>query len=591
MSGDQEPLVAQEPTVDRRPAGWSVGHWSVGRWSWVAVVVLVVVVGAMQAQWIISERSNLVVEIDESSYLWQAVSAAQRATSNDPGSVASLYFDEGNQNAPLLSALTVPFLVGGSLGLRSALFAQVAVLAALVLATFLLARRLAGHPWSVLAAAAVATAPAIVDYTRTYHFALLATATMTAALWCLLATDRFTRPWPALGWGLLMGLALLSRTMMVSLVPGLVLAGLVAALVPGPESRRRRMAWWAAGVGVAAVVALPWWVSNWDAISNYLTGYGYGGEGTAYGPLYSPLEAMYYLRIPYRVAQELYLPLALLVLAGLVLLAAQAAGVARRQGLGAFVRHGIERGHLLVALVVATGAVALMSSRNKGTGFVLPLVPMVVVLAVVGLRRLRASTVRRVSVAVIVTVLLVGVVMKSGAETSVSAARRTRSIGTEGAIPITDGRSHLGAYLASSRYPEGFDVSGAATEALTWMADHSQSPEYTIAAAVDGDLLFTPGYLILLATLRGDPLQIRYVGATADGSVASYREVVADRRNPTPTEFLVTLDLDPFPASHSGAAEVIHLEAAAVELGFEQVHEIPLVGDRTIRIWQRDLGE
>ena len=110
--------------------------------------------------------------------------------------------------------------------------------AGLVAAAFGLARQLVSDSWAVVAAFAVAAIPAVTDYSRLFHFALPATACMTAALWALVRSEGLRR----LGWvaaaGLFVALTLLSRTMTIAYVPGFALAaGVYLVLMRGNAGR------------------------------------------------------------------------------------------------------------------------------------------------------------------------------------------------------------------------------------------------------------------------------------------------------------------------------------------------------------------
>lgn len=559
--------------------------WWRRRWPLAGLAVLLVGLWGLHGAWIHEHRRGLGIEIDEGSYLIDAVRVAHGVTDGKPREVVAHYLGGGQQSAPLLSAVTAPFLVVGSDSLGWALTAQLAVLALLVVATFLLARRLAGDRWALLAAAVVGAAPGFVDYTRLYHLALLSAATTTAAVACLVVSGGFERRWPSLGWGALVGLTLLARTMTVAFLPALVLAALLAAAT-GTAHRRRRLLTFAAATGLAVCVALPWWLANWTTATGYLTGFGYGGDGSAYGPLYSPLEPLYYLRIPYRVAQELYLPLALLVLAGLVAAAVQAVGAARRLRLAPFLVRAVERGHLLVAVVAVVGMAALTSSRNKGTGFLLPLVPLLVVLAVAGIRGLRLRPARVGWLVAVVAVLCLDLVMKSGG-TSLAEPRSWALSDAERPLPVTDGRSHLEAYLAASSYPPDRDVSPLARQTLAWVHEDAPAGRVPVVTVSDGDLLLYPQLFLLSKLIDDDPVTVQGVESVPDGAAAGYAEqlrAVADGR---PVDYLVTVDLEPGAGSHPGAVDERALIAEARRQGYRPVERVPLTTDRTVTIWSR----
>lgn len=552
------------------------------RWPLAALAVLLLAAAAYQAHWVFTERDDLRVEIDESAYLNQAVVVDSRATGHDVGAIVDFYFREGHQEAPLLSAITVPFLVVGTISLPWALMTQVAVLLVLVVATYLLARRLADDRWALLAAAAVAFAPGILDFARVYHFALVATATLTLALWLLVASSGFRRVLPSLAWGAALGLCLLSRTMMASIVPAVVVAGLVAAVGEG-DDRRRRLAWWGAAVGLMALVALPWWAANWEQVSTYLRGYGYGGEGSAYGPLYSPLEPLYYLRIPYRVGQELYLPLLLLVLGGLGVAAAGVVAGIRRSGAVAYARRTIRSGHLPVALVVLLATMALMTSRNKGTGFVLPLVPAVVVLAVAGYHRLRHHRPRLVVAVLFGLVVAVNLLGKSGDAPGFATPRAVALVSSEGALPITDGRTRLERYLEPSPYPPGADVEPVA-QAVLDEAEARSGGGTTVLFGQQGDPLFNPAYLALVGSLRRQDVVVVSLPAGADEAGVEDALRGFDPGVAT-TDLVVTMDLPTGAGALPVRTDTAVTERAAEAAGYEVVREESLPDGRSVRLW------
>ena len=113
---------------------------------------------------------------------------------------------------PFVTSLAYPIVGRGVFG---SLLVMPLFFAGLVAATFALARQLVSDSWAVVAALAVAAMPAVTDYTRLFHFALPATAFMTAALWALVRSDGLRRVGWAVAFGLFVALMLLSRTMTV----------------------------------------------------------------------------------------------------------------------------------------------------------------------------------------------------------------------------------------------------------------------------------------------------------------------------------------------------------------------------------------
>ena len=137
---------------------------------------------------------------------------------------------------PFVTSLGYPIVGRGVFG---SLLVMPLFFAGLVAATFALARQLVSDSWAVVAALVVAALPAVTDYTRLFHFALPATACMTAALWALMRSDGLRRARWAVAFGLFVALTLLSRTMTVAYAPGLALAAGTQFLVGARRSPRQ----------------------------------------------------------------------------------------------------------------------------------------------------------------------------------------------------------------------------------------------------------------------------------------------------------------------------------------------------------------
>ena len=140
-------------------------------------------------------------------------------------------------------------------------------------------------------------------------------------------------------------------------------------------------------------VAAPWYVHNFNAVFDYLTGFGYGAESTDDGPSHAWISWGCWRDVADRfVLNDLLLPLAVLILLGLIVVGLVAAGripnaedrrdtTLRLAGSDAF----------SVALVFACCFAALTSSRNGGEGFTIPVTVLLPPLAVIALLHLRKT--------------------------------------------------------------------------------------------------------------------------------------------------------------------------------------------------------
>ena len=232
--------------------------------------------------WIRAHRRGLPFDIDEAGYLQRAIRDADALRD---GGLSGLWhaFRLPDPQAPLLpitAGVVRDVTHAGPMGLIATEQLFVVVL---IVATYALARQLgAGIAPAVVAAACAAALPGVIDGGRGFGFALPATALMTATLAAQLAAREFHRPERALVWGLLLGLTMLTRTMMLALVPTVVAAALIRLSLA--RARPRQWASFGLGLVVAALVASTWYTATWHLVWDYLTSYGYGVHAGDYGP-------------------------------------------------------------------------------------------------------------------------------------------------------------------------------------------------------------------------------------------------------------------------------------------------------------------
>ncbi len=223
--------------------------------------------------WLVRFRRGYVTEWDESGYLQFSLSNFDAFHDQGLWTFAKTVGGRGTFGPllPFVTSLAYPIVGRGVFG---SLLVLPLFFAGLVGATFGLARRLVSDSWAVLAALAVAAMPAMTDYTRLFHFALPATACMTAALWALVRSDGFRRPGWAAAFGLFVALTLLSRTMTRRVHPGLRARRGDAVPRAGAPELRVRLRNLAIAVGTAGLVAGPWYIRNASSVYDLLVGLG-----------------------------------------------------------------------------------------------------------------------------------------------------------------------------------------------------------------------------------------------------------------------------------------------------------------------------
>ena len=553
-----------------------------------AGIVCVLVV--LHVVWLVRFRRGYVTEWDESGYLQFSLSNFDALHDQGLWTFAKTVGGRGTFGPllPFVTSLAYPIVGRGIFG---SLLVLPLFFAGLVGATFGLARRLVSDSWAVVAALAVAAMPAITDYTRLFHFALPATACMTAALWALVRSDGFRRPGWAAAFGLFVALTLLARTMTVAYIPGFALAAGTQFLVGAPELRVR-MRNLAIAVGTTVLVAGPWYIRNARSVYDLLLGSGYGEGATPFGHHYPVASWGYWTKELRLDLSYMWLPLAaaLLVCFGVAL----AYLVARHPRLIRASRPRSARAAAVLALVlvVLEGYLVLTSSRNEGTGFALPWVPALVILGVTAAASIPARAVR-VALAGVLVVVSVGAVLSKSGWIEPLAKVRTVAVPGLGRVSVTDGRGLIQTEVAG----DGYDI-GRVTQPLPamhrqWLplardvvgwslrrAEQRGQPLH-LTLGLD-DRIFGNSRLILAAQLWFHRfLPVDYLRSFPDGdTAASYRRQLL---SPQPENALITGD--PPPVTTITRRKV---EAAARSLGFIPVKSFTMPDGRTIWIWWRE---
>jgi Dolichyl-phosphate-mannose-protein mannosyltransferase len=557
----------------------------------VAGIVCVLVV--LHVVWLVRFRRGYVTEWDESGYLQFSLSNFDALHDQGLWTFAKTVGGRGTFGPllPFVTSLAYPVVGRGIFG---SLLVLPLFFAGLVGATFGLARRLVSDSWAVVAALAVAAMPAVTDYTRLFHFALPATACMTAALWALVRSDGLQRPGWAAAFGLFVALTLLSRTMTVAYIPGFALAAGTAFLVGSPELRVR-LRNLAIALATTWVVAGPWYVRNAHSVHDALVGSGYGEGATPFGHHYSIASWGYWTKELRLDLSYMWLPLAAAVL--LCFGVALAYLVARHPPL---IRAGRPRSVqaaavLALVLVVLEGYLALTSSRNEGTGFPLPWLPALIILAVTAAASIPARTIRVALAAVLVIVSVVAVLSKSGWIEPLATVR-TVSVPALGRVPVTDGRGLIQREVGGDGYsirPLTQPLPAMhrqwlplAREVLGWSLSRAERRGEALGLMLGlDDRIFANSRLTLAAQLWFHRyLPVDYLHSFPDGDTASSysRQLLF----PQPKNALLIAD----PPPSGGTVTRSKVEAAARSLGFTPVKTFTMPDGRTIWIWWRERG-
>jgi hypothetical protein len=554
-----------------------------------SVAVIVGVTFALHIIWLWRFRHGYLTEADESGYMQFALSNFDGLHDHGLISYAKTVGGRGTFGPllPAVTALAYPVLGRGIFG---SLLVVPLFFAALVLATYGLARRIVSVPWAVVAALAVAGVPAVTDYTRLFHFAVPATACMTGALWALLKSEGLRKTRWAVGTGVLVALTMLARTMTVGYLPGLAAAAAVQALW-GRTERRLRLK----NLGLAAVttvvVAGPWYIRNARSVGDNLLGTGYGEAAVRYGRHHSIVSWSFWTKELRLVANYTWLPLAATLTACFLAALVSAVINRRRRRSGARARY--TRRHADIAalgLVMVEGYIVLTSTRNEGTAFALPWLPLLVILAVAAAAGVAIRPARIGLASAVVAASLLGLAAKSGWFGPLASVR-TAAVPGFGSITVTDGRGVIQEMVATAGYDIGSPTRPLPSIHRRWLPVERAVVAWSIRQTEDhreptriilglDDTLFGNSRLILAAQLWFHRfLPVDYVRSGLGGdTVASYR----DQLTAHPENVLITGQ--ELPNATVTESKVV---AAGRSLGFVRLKRFALPDGRTIWLWWR----
>jgi hypothetical protein len=560
------------------------------RWT-LAVGVGTLALVALNVWWVFAYRQGYPLNVDENGYTSIAL--------NDwlgfhNGGLHGLWSAVQSQtpNAPLLPALTSLLLIVER-GVMEGFVVLIGFFALLVFAAFGVGERLAGPRLGALGALAVATSEGALLFSREYVFALPTAALLSCAVFALLRSERMQmRRW-AVACGVAVGLMVLARTMAVAFVPGVIVAALVAMLAAERGELRRRFLNLGLAAIAAIVVAATWYYHNLKPVYEYLTSFGYGSQSAYYGAEHSIVSWGRFKAVAERViADDLLVPMAALVLVGLVVLAVLAvrrvAGAPdRRRELLRLAASDV----FAVAIVVFAGYAALMSSRNGGNGFSLPLSMLLPPLAVVALRHPRA-----VAVPVAALVALIGLLNLAATSTLWQGLAEPRTVSVPGFGPqawVNGIPRPVGAIRVQVPGPATrFDARDRGwTEADERLAAELQrqidagvlSPVVAFASRNRAISSNSVGLAELLYQTNAIPFT--QLNAEPADTIATYSRQLTDPAFGLPG-MLVTMssdigDFEPLVTQRKA-------EVAARQLNFHRIWATTLPDGRRMRLWQRE---
>lgn len=544
---------------------------------------------AIDLWWVFSFRQGYPLNVDENGYTSIALTDWLNFHN---GGLHAFYSAVQSQtpNAPLLPTITAVLMIV-KVSVMDGFIVLAGFLVVLVFAVYGIGTRLAGPRLGALAALVVATSEGAFLFSREYVFALPAAAMLACAVYALLRSEGMRERRWAIACGAAVGLMLLARTMAVAFVPGIILAALVLILTRGRAELRGRFLNLGLAVIATVVVAATWYYHNLQPVIDYLTSYGYGAQSAYYGAQHSIVSWGRFRSVAERmIYDDMLVPLAVSMVAALLAIALIAirrvvvaedrrAALLRIAGSQAFA----------VAIVIAAGYAALMSSRNGGNGFSLPISMLLPPLTVVALREVPRGVAAAVAAAFVALGML-NLAANSSLWDSLAKPRLVEVPGF-GELPWMNGIPHtVSAIRVQVPGPESrFDSRDRGwTEADRRLAsvvlrELEAGTDSPVASFASRNRAISSNSVELAALLYHEtPIPFSQLNAEPADSIAIYRHQLRDPDFGKPS-MLITMsrNTEDFPPLITQSKA----EAAARAVGFRRIWQMTLPDGRKVRLW------
>jgi 4-amino-4-deoxy-L-arabinose transferase-like glycosyltransferase len=276
---------------------------------------------------------------------------------------------------PLVPGVTALLYRMAGRSYETAMATQILFVMILVFGTWALGNRLLGAPVGLAAGLLLLAAPAIRLSAKEYMLDLPLAALVIVSALALLATDGFARRDRSLAFGLLAGAGMLTKWsffLFLALPVGLVLRSGLAASREGTARRGQRWANLALALGVGALVAAPYYLPILPILVKKLTVHA-GGAADGVPSPFAAASVIYHLEaLPRRLFGW---PLTITVAAGLV----------------GFLFPGPEARRarpFLLAWALSLYAIFTFAVANKQSRYLLPWIPILLLMAAGGLAAL-----------------------------------------------------------------------------------------------------------------------------------------------------------------------------------------------------------
>jgi len=342
---------------------------------------------------------------DQAFYLYMSVRYLHALSDGGPLALFREFVHLSPQIAPLFPLTTVPLYLLFGMSRLVAHMTNAVYLFLLCLGVYLIGKRLYGRQMGFLAVLFVSTFTAVVNFSRDYLLEFPSAAFVTLGIYALLRSEDLRhRSW-CIGFGALVGLALLTKTM-----AGVFFVGpSFYALARSIRSRQFSfsvLANFLLAIGIAVLVASIWWGPNLRTAFGYLIYYGFSEGSVPYSSGGSKIFTLqnldYYFLALINHGTSFFYALLFAILA----LSKGIKGILHCRGKAAGeVQEGRQEGYLWIWLVVGYGILTIVPTKG-GERFAQPLLAAIALLLAGSMQAISRQLVRR---SLLVSAVIIGV--------------------------------------------------------------------------------------------------------------------------------------------------------------------------------------
>lgn len=570
--------------VESRPEGKFKRNKSVHL---LAFCSLAAAISSSQILYIIENRFFPFLDIDESGYLARAVQLS--FTLKNAGFLEYvLSCFHGPSFAPLLPTLgSVILFLGGAP--NHPLIINAVVYGLLAISTFIFVQLKGTWASAWFSGIAILATPQIIDFSRSFNFALAVTFFGSLAILAMTLSRGFTNfPW-SLIFGASLSLMCLSRTMALAFLPGFIIAAL---LTLGPkkhwDARSKRNIGISLGVGLG--IGSIWYVPNLAGVASYLLPYAYGDQSSEYGnrpPIWNPQA---WLNLAADIQNKvLFMPefLLLAFIAIYFLISALKKKVIIFSSLAKSFLYTEFFGLLIVSFWIF---VVLLTTKNAGSGFSLILVPLIVAMVARAISKLNKPGLNILSISLVVLLLAANLGFKQNFD--LDGRVITIKLETIGDVVVMDPRGEFVRYYQAA-YESGQKGKSSLGDQAAWQDAVART--FSVIKDVGADCRTSFGFRHNLLNVNSLEL---YSGLTQESNFN------ARMINPQIEEQSKTFYVDWINSSDknneclvltasgeagefSPAPQTKNLEAALIESNYD-VYEVELLPDgRVVKFWTK----